>query len=836
MDLEKFKIFIKDQDVTNDILDVELDGTKINVMYKNGRSYTYNRQNVRIEEKNQEINNILNYFKTVAEVVGLKDEHNRNILLNNFSKVENLSEESILFNVLSGEIKHMKHEPNQTPIYPFGFNLSQRQATDNAMSNRLSVIEGPPGTGKTQTILNIIANIIMSDQTVAVTSANNSATANIVEKLQKYNLDFMVAFLGNSSNVSAFNEAKHDLPDMSTWEKDFRWKITTRKDLNNLYNELLDMLEIQNNLAKNKQELDVLEIEYKHFCIEHPNINTDKIHHLNADKSMSLWLETEQYSGNNKTINLLRKIINYFKYRIHDFSFYLDTPDQIILMCQKNWYNEHTKDLESSIKKAEAHLSKFDFNAKIARYSELSMMLFKHKLAHKYRDSKRANLSIRSKQFLKEYPVILSTAYSLSNCIFDGLYDYVIIDESSQVDLVTGALALGCASNAVIVGDLKQLPNVVDDQSAKTTDNIFKQYTLPETYRYKNHSILSAITELIPDIPSVLLREHYRCHPKIIEFCNQKFYNGQLITLSKPKSDRIPLVVYKTKPGNHARNHVNNRQIDVIIDEVIPQQKLDVNKDSIGIVTPYRNQVTALQKMFKDTSIQADTVDKFQGREKDIIVLSMVDNSISDFADQPNRLNVAVSRAIDQLIIVTNGNEEEKDTNVKSLIDYINYNNLTIVKSEVCSIFDCLYKCYESKRKSLIKSKVSEFDSENLMYDLIKEVLAISRFNSLNVATHVPLKYIFRDLSKLEGSEYEYANNILAHCDFIIFNRITKNPILGIEVDGTRYHQENSTQGKRDKMKDNIFAIYNLPLIRFRTDGSQEKTKLIKTLDNLLGI
>ncbi|WP_162511055.1 DEAD/DEAH box helicase [Treponema endosymbiont of Eucomonympha sp.] len=188
------------------------------------------------------------------------------------------------------------------------------------------------------------------------------------------------------------------------------------------------------------------------------------------------------------------------------------------------------------------------------------------------------------------YPVILSTTYSLRSSLSSALmYDYVIIDESSQVDLATGALALSCAKKAVVVGDLKQLPNVVDSRTAKTTDKIFAESGLPEVYRYKNHSLLSAVTELFPNAPRVLLREHYRCHPKIIEFCNQKFYNGELIILTEQKSERQPLAVYQTVEGNHARDRVNQRQIDVIKQEVIPQQKLTVSNGSVGIVTPYRN-------------------------------------------------------------------------------------------------------------------------------------------------------------------------------------------------------------------------------------------------------
>lgn len=73
-------------------------------------------------------------------------------------------------------IKPIKNEEKEFTIFPFGFNISQKQAVDKALENNLSIIEGPPGTGKTQTILNIIANAVIRGESVAVVSSNNSAT------------------------------------------------------------------------------------------------------------------------------------------------------------------------------------------------------------------------------------------------------------------------------------------------------------------------------------------------------------------------------------------------------------------------------------------------------------------------------------------------------------------------------------------------------------------------------------------------------------------------------------------------------------------------------------
>lgn len=105
------------------------------------------------------------------------------------------------------------------------------------------------------------------------------------------------------------------------------------------------------------------------------------------------------------------------------------------------------------------------------------------------------------------------------------------------------------------------------------SNNIFSKYNLNSAYNYSKNSLLSSIISLYPNVPRVLLKEHYRCHPKIIDFCNKKFYDDQLVILTDNKEGDVPLVVYKTVKGNHARNQYNQRQIDVILQEVLP--KLD---------------------------------------------------------------------------------------------------------------------------------------------------------------------------------------------------------------------------------------------------------------------
>ena len=125
-----------------------------------------------------------------------------------------------------------------------------------------------------------------------------------------------------------------------------------------------------------------------------------------------------------------------------------------------------------------------------------------------------------SSDVLREYPIVLSTTFSARNSLNPRTteYDYVIMDEASQVDVATGALALSCAKDAVIVGDLKQLSNVVTQDVQEQYEAIFEKYSVLEAYNYGHNSFLKSVAELLQNVPCTLLREHYRCNPLINRF------------------------------------------------------------------------------------------------------------------------------------------------------------------------------------------------------------------------------------------------------------------------------------------------------------------------------
>jgi superfamily I DNA and/or RNA helicase len=846
MTLKRDLIYIDEKEETDRIEKYSYIGDRCVIVFKNNnKEFSYGKNRARIVRtgvSGEKAFSVFSYLKEIADTVGLKTEEGDNILARSYESISEIPEDCILSCLLNGSLPPSNNNSANNDFFPFGFNLSQRNAVNNAFSNSLSVIEGPPGTGKTQTILNIIANAVLNGQSVAIVSSNNSATKNVYEKLEKNGIEFIAALLGNSQNKKEFISSQKEIPDLSKFNLTNSQKAEIKEKATTLVTQLSENLDKKNEVATLKLQIDNLKTEYKHFQ-ETYNGKTEKNIELKknvtAEKILELWISLEILGKKRKTINFIRRFIYRLKYGIKDKAFYTNSLDEMIFICQSEYYPTKILELTNRIELLVHSLKNFEFDRKMKEYTEMSIQLLKAELCKRYAQKRREPYTIselrqKSNEFIKDYPVIMSTTYSLRQSLSDKLfYDFVIIDEASQVDLATGALALSCAKRAVIVGDIKQLPNVVDTDMQIKTDVVFNSYNLKKPYSYSNNSLLSSIVELFPTVSKTLLKEHYRCHPKIIEFCNKKFYDNQLIVHTEYTYKRQPLIVYKTSKGNHARERMNQRQIDIIKQEIIPNEKLE-NVD-LGIVTPYRNQTNALQKTFQGTSIKADTVDKFQGRENDVIILSTVDNEISDFTDNPNRLNVAVSRAVEQLILVVNGNEIENDNNISDLIKYIEYNNFSIVQSELNSIFDLLYKGYEEKRAKIIykSGKVSEYDSENLMFSLIKQVLSGEMFLRYDVILHFPIRQLIKDFSKLNEQETKYASNSLTHLDFLIYNKLGKTPVLGIEVDGFEFHKEGTKQAERDRMKDQILNKYNFPILRFRTNESNEKERLTNKLNEL---
>lgn len=822
------------------------------ITYDNGYTGHYHEDEVDIRQSclTGAATNVFDYLSRCASVNTLgkdeNDESSEGILSSIYSRIDFIDTKTAAAVYLNPghKVSHRRREAGA--LYAFGCNASQNRAVKTALASQISVIQGPPGTGKTQTILNIIANLLVEGKTVLVVSNNNSATTNVQEKLAKCGLDFLVAPLGSRENREAFVANQPPLnPELPTWHRNKTELQEATKRAQSSLKKLESVFDMQQRLAVCRQELADLQIEQTHFEQEHSEHFEAKKQNISSAKILKILGRIKSYAlkhghDTQRLLGRLRQMLDKLRLEL-SLRFVIGIKDELTIdavpqiLTQLEWlfYVSRAEELRLEIASLETSLSAADAVALTEELTVNSMTVLKATIAKRIKQPRAAVATVREiynggDKFLANYPVVLSTTFSARNCLGgDTLFDYVIMDEASQVSVDTGALALTCAKNAVIVGDIMQLPNVVTDDDAVRLDEIRRQSGIGETYDAAKHSFLSSVLATISDVPQTLLREHYRCHPDIINFCNQKFYGGNLLVMTERRDDSQHLMAITTAEGQHCRGHYNQREIDVVKLELLPELG-DLSR--CGIIAPYNSQVDQFSRQIPE--VEAATVHKYQGREKDTIIMSVTDDLITEFADNANLLNVAVSRAKDRFCLVVSGNPQPLKGNIHDLLSYIRYRQGEVKQSRLRSIYDYLFSQVEADTP---KERVSEYESENLTYELIERIREqYAWLSHIKTLCHYPMRSLIGDLAGLSEREARYAMHPATHIDFLIINRVSKEPLLAIETDGYSYHNESTEQYSRDQLKDRILAQYGLPLLRLSTTGHSEEQQIVAALSSSL--
>ena len=792
---------------------------------------------------------VLSYLKDLSFLNPIEDDEGHKVLSRRYAEIDFVPDDSVLGAYLSGSlVQSEKSLESFVVLFPFGCNKSQKKAVTDALSNKLSVIQGPPGTGKTQTILTIIANLLFQGKTAEIISNNNSAVDNVREKLERYGLSFLLAILGSSDNKKRFISSQTgQYPDMSEWQMAYEEIGAYEKRIGDLSKELDDYFESQETLQLRLAEMASLDLEMRHFreVLEEQSLSyrasDNSCYKINADKLLSLIQEYGLYFTRHDRLSFFRRFIAVFIDKILTWDQSEWDSARMISYLQLRYYESRRKELDDEIGRLQSLIDSFSMNEKQDELSSMSMRLLRAMLYRRLggKDARPIfsdeDLWKTPESVIQEYPIVTSTAFSSITSLRSVMYDYVIIDESSQCDITTGALSLISARNAVIVGDVKQLQNIVTEEDKASSDAIFEQYSLSEAYRYSNNSLLSSICSIFPVLPSVLLCEHYRCQPRIIGFCNEKFYDNRLVIMTEDKKQDDEIMLFRTAPGYHSREHANLRQAEVIANDVLP---LLSDAGSIGIITPYHNNVRIIKETIKRDDIQVATIHSFQGREKDTIIFATSDDIVTEFSDSPMLINVAVSRAKSRFILVTSSDPQPDNSNMHDLISYISYNSFYTIESCINSVFDLLYEQSTKARLRFLSGhrRISDYDSENLMYSLLENIIKETSYKpyGFKLACHYPVRYLFKNISDLSTAEALYLSKSGTHVDFLIYRSIGKEPVVAIEVDGFHFHKSGTKQYERDRMKDSIFAHFSLPLLRFRTNGSGEEAVVRSFLDKYI--
>ncbi|KRB92453.1 AAA domain-containing protein [Duganella sp. Root198D2] len=774
---------------------------------------------------------VFRYLADVAQArIAMSAPADRPITENILRQLEKLPahEDSVLDAYCSGQWR--SRQPDGELIYPFGVNESQLQAVEQAFTSQASLVEGPPGTGKTQTILNIVANIVLRGKTVAILSNNNAAVDNVYEKLAKVDLDWLVARLGSQENRHEFFKSLAPVHscDPAAAPSMEQIQICLRK--------LSGLLQARGRVARLTAEIDEINIELRYLQqwqeeneVMAP-LSVTK-YKLSPGKSTDLMAYLACLEDKRLRIkDRIELLLNFRILRMKPFD-NLEKRKAVIYALQRHFYEELLRMKGAELDDCQQALDRGNFEALLEELSAGSMLYLKQQLARTPQPPVEFDAKTYRKDFdafLKRFPVLGSSTHSIVNSLAPGtILDYVIIDEASQQDIVPGILALGCARNLIIVGDRKQLPHI----PAKTG------LAAPaEFYDCDRYSLLdSCIGVFGSAMPMTLLKEHYRCHPRIIQFCNQQFYDNQLVPMTLDSGEK-PLRLIVTAKGNHERRNANRRELDSFLETLDWSGPSDWDgANSRGFIAPFKAQVSLSRGLLPSDFVK-ETVHKFQGRECDEIVFSTVlDKKTSGseklaFVDDPHLVNVAVSRARERFTLVTGDGVFSGGTgHVAALLRYMEYyaDVDQVYRAPVVSAFDLLYEEYDQSLERLndkLRDSDSKFKSERIVAAILRHALKHEAHQTMKFHSQVPLiQLVASSRLPLTPREKEFIRN-RASCDFVLYFKVGKAPLGVIEVDGGSHDLPH--QAELDALKDSILKKYAIPILRLKTVESEIEEKV----------
>lgn len=361
------------------------------------------------------------------------------------------------------------------------------------------------------------------------------------------------------------------------------------------------------------------------------------------------------------------------------------------------------KKQESRIKEIEAELSSCDTEITNLRYSnrEKEVPEIEKKIVQllKEMETIKSNEGLKAKRevseaskknlryaIIKNADVILTTLNSCQRRPLDVLFKTergelsfhcVIVDEASQCCEPELLMPL-CyrISRMILIGDPMQLPATVISRYAQEFDfgrSLFERFFI----HFGEYSSSS---------PIAMLTEQYRMHPEICHFPSKQFYDGRLVcarTVFKQHSLK-PYIIFDLRNSKESKSGTsasveNQAEADLVRNLLFAVSSRAPDGSKIGVITPYKgqkrlitNKICNLQPQ-RDITIDVNTCDGFQGQEKDIIILSCVrsfeNHGTIGFLKSIQRMNVALTRAKDSMIICISAKSLSKDETWNNLIE-----------------------------------------------------------------------------------------------------------------------------------------------------------------------
>lgn len=630
--------------------------------------------------------------------------------------------------LIDNPVKPPKDLKDFAAITPLSLSDSQENVIKSIENNTFVAVYGPPGTGKSQTIVNLVSHLIASGKTVLVASRMDKAVDVVADRLNELGAPFLALRAGRMNYQKQLSFQLQDLlSNKVDLDSDYDDAIFADvKDMKELLNSIKDLETKSENIIKLEQRWHDLHLQKneqekllgeKQFIKE--NLKKAEIEQVVAlikliEKNLEktgFFTSIANFSSKNKLKKLLK--LNDFSEGYEVIGRLKQELDIAKLACEM-------RIAEADIQKqGNLHVNSEQIRMLKRKQKHLAIEILKGRrresLKGLLRDqTKRQRLIVHTKSLIERkknlqnrllenedfkplmeaFPCWCVTTYAISGSLpmKPGLFDVAIIDEASQCDIASCFPILFRAKRAVVVGDDKQLPHLSFLEKAKE-QSFFSQYGIPDKYqlmwRFRTNSMFDLANYY--SMNPVLLDEHFRSLPPIINFSNQEFYGDRIRIMRRNNNAIKSLELIEVPDGkvdfDATRNLPEVEAVVAKLHELIieDERKNPENPVTIGIISPFRAQVEQLkvsvarvlsEHMIRKHKIEIGTAHTFQGDERDIILMSwaFASNSFPQsltFLQKPNLFNVAITRARYRLINFVSKNPKELSDGL--FRHYLNY-------------------------------------------------------------------------------------------------------------------------------------------------------------------
>lgn len=571
-------------------------------------------------------------------------------------------------------------------VTPLPCNESQQDVIASAMTARLTVATGPPGSGKSQLVANAVATAVAGNQSVLVASTNNTAVDEVWRRCRDLSPGLLVRTGSRSGQINYAENETAELTELTVIGPAERTVMTARQAL---LQQTQRVAQTRSRLATVAVlERALLEVaQRREHLAEALDCGVDDLaDRLGDTQQLHRW-QRRAHRGAEARIFARWRRARLLRALRHPGEPTAETCRTLaaFVAAQLRWTelrDQADRLPDDGTLAVEVDESEAAVNAASLNLVDATVRANAHRGRRRILDLLQAKQSPGSDwgvvkrtlpRFQGDPPAVGGWAVSsLSVRRFPteaALFDLVIVDEASQCSVPQVLPLLFRARRALIIGDPMQLRHIAvigpeREANVRRAVGIPADWLEDRQLSYRRHSAFHALERAAGG--SRLLDEHYRCHPRIAAFVNRMFYGGQLTVLTDTRNrhrlDREPIVWADVK-GHPARpaqggSWVNDDEVRKVNDcvEFVVQE---LPEATVGVVTPYKAQADRIARSWDhEPRVRVGTVHTFQGGERDVVVFDLVagapmpSGSIAWLEAERNLWNVAISRARVHLVVV----------------------------------------------------------------------------------------------------------------------------------------------------------------------------------------